>query len=125
MSKPKLQDQTLFCSRCGISFVWSVQEQDADGAAEGNTTPRFCPGCRYLLPGENRERGLVKWYNVRKRYGFITRAEGADLFVHGSALSKASRLHPGDLVEFDVEADPRGPTARSVKILVQADKSVT
>lgn len=112
-------DRTLDCARCGIAFLWTVEEQarvsgesDADGGA-----PVHCPGCRRLLPGEGRERGLVKWFNRRKRFGFIHRQSGDDVFVHGSRIDGARSLQPGALVEFAVVAGGRGPEARAVQRL--------
>ncbi len=112
-TKKSPTDETLYCERCGISFLWSSEEQvthpDAElanelAAVQANVSPRppLCPGCRKLLPQASRERGLVKWFNHRKRYGFLTRTGQPDLFVHRSEISPGARLHPGDLVEFTV-----------------------
>jgi len=124
MSKHQASDQTLYCERCGISFLWSSEEQLV--AAEGGrvTRPQHCPGCRELLPASDRERGLVKWFNHRKRYGFLTRAEMPDLFVHRSALSDTIRLRPGDLVEFSVTDGERGPAASEVILLIRNEPAV-
>ncbi len=115
-------DRIRYCERCGISFLWSSEEQVAqDDAAP--TPPARCPGCRVLLPPPGRERGLVKWYNVRKRFGFIVRKEQPELFVHGSEVS-GGRLHPGDLVEFAVGENERGLAAKAVTVLAHTDPPV-
>lgn len=118
----KLKDDTLYCARCGISFLWTVEEQRhiADPDAQA-IKPTMCPGCRNLLPAQGRERGLVKWYNARKRYGFIARAQEEDLFAHGSAVQGRGRLHPGDLVEFRLGTTTRGPAALDIQVLQAAD----
>ncbi len=114
--RPK--DGVLYCERCGISFLWTIEEQH-QAAASGSSAraATHCPGCRHLLPTADRERGLVKWYNQRKRYGFIARAEGNDLFAHGSEVQERKRLHPGDLVEFSVGHTDRGPAAQEIQLL--------
>jgi len=115
VSKERAQDEIRYCDRCGVAFLWSAEEQRADQPA-----PLHCPACRRLLPPAGRERGLVKWYNVRKRYGFIVRRDHPEIFAHGGDLLDDNRLHPGDLVEFDVEEGERGPAAKAIRIIGRA-----
>jgi len=63
-----------------------------------------------------RERGQVKWFNGSKGYGFITREQGSDVFVHFSAIQGSGfrNLDEGETVEFDVEQSPKGPQATNV-----------
>ncbi len=63
--------------------------------------------------------GTVKWFNPEKGYGFITRDNGEDLFVHFSAIKKDGYkvLEDGQRVEFDIENGQRGPQAVNVKIV--------
>jgi len=63
-----------------------------------------------------RERGHVKWFNATKGYGFISRAEGGDVFVHFSAIQGTGyrTLDEGEEVEFEVEQTPKGPQAVNV-----------
>ncbi|MBN1483650.1 MAG: cold shock domain-containing protein [Chloroflexia bacterium] len=64
-----------------------------------------------------RERGVVKWFNATKGYGFISRDEGKDVFVHYSAIQGGTgfrTLEEGEMVEFEVEENPKGPQARNV-----------
>lgn len=66
-----------------------------------------------------RSTGKVKWYDETKGYGFIIRDGGAgDVFVHRSALAGSGRVHlvAGELVEFDVAQDPKGPQAKNVTV---------
>ncbi|MBE7550364.1 MAG: cold-shock protein [Anaerolineae bacterium] len=60
--------------------------------------------------------GTVKWFNTTKGYGFITREEGPDVFVHYSAIKSDGfrNLAEGDRVEFSVEQGPKGPQASNV-----------
>jgi cold shock protein len=112
-----MQDEILYCGRCGISFLWAQEEQRS--AADGGA-PHYCSACRLLLPPAGRERGLVKWYNSRKQYGFLVRAGQPDIYVHRSGVLEARQLRPGDLVEFAVDETSRGPSAIEVTVVVPA-----
>ncbi|MDI9549019.1 MAG: cold shock domain-containing protein [Chloroflexota bacterium] len=120
MRHERLRDRILYCDTCGISFLWSAEEQRAAGAGPASPRPQRCAACRRLAPAPGRERGLVKWFHRRKSYGFLVRTGSPDLFVHGSALPSGVRLYPGDLVEFHVETGERGPLAAGVTVLLPA-----
>ncbi|MBQ7174793.1 MAG: cold shock domain-containing protein [Lachnospiraceae bacterium] len=57
-------------------------------------------------------KGTVKWFNNQKGYGFISTAEGNDVFVHYSALNMEGfrTLDDGQEVEFDVVVGENGKT---------------
>ncbi|HEY3701688.1 MAG TPA: cold-shock protein [Acidimicrobiales bacterium] len=61
--------------------------------------------------------GTVKWFNAEKGYGFISQAEGADVFVHFSAIQMNGyrALEEGQQVEFEVNEGPKGLQAASVR----------
>lgn len=64
-----------------------------------------------------RTRGVVKWFNDQKGFGFITpETGGKDCFVHHSAIQAAGfkTLNEGDSVEFDVVKAEKGPQAENV-----------
>ncbi len=65
------------------------------------------------------ERGTVKWFNGAKGYGFISRQQGEDVFVHFRAIKGEGykSLNEGDKVEFDVEEGPKGLQAANVSLL--------
>ena len=62
------------------------------------------------------EQGTVKWFNNAKGYGFISRENGADVFVHHTAiLADGFRsLNEGDRVSFEVVEGPKGLQAKNV-----------
>jgi cold shock protein len=60
--------------------------------------------------------GIVKWFNDRKGYGFISQEDGNDVFVHFSSIEATGykTLSEGDTVNFEIEESDRGPEAKSV-----------
>jgi len=65
------------------------------------------------------ETGTVKWFNDAKGYGFISRQNGEDVFVHFSAIQSGGfrSLQEGQQVQFDVVKGPKGWQAENVKAL--------
>ena len=67
-----------------------------------------------------RVQGVVKWFNAGKGYGFISREDGEDVFVHYSALQQSEgyrTLDEGQRVEFTIERGPKGLQASNVVAL--------
>lgn len=62
------------------------------------------------------ETGIVKWFNGAKGYGFITREQGDDVFVHYKAIKGEGfkSLDEGDQVQFEVQKGPKGLQATNV-----------
>jgi cold shock protein len=70
--------------------------------------------------GENgRETGVVKWFNDKKGYGFISRDSGDDVFVHHSSIVAEGfrSLAEGDRVEFAITQENKGQAAMDVRKL--------
>ena len=63
-----------------------------------------------------REKGIVKWFNAAKGYGFIQRSNGDDVFVHFTAIQMNGyrTLDEGTEVEFEVKRGPKGLQAENV-----------
>ena len=62
-------------------------------------------------------KGNVKWFNDAKGYGFISRQDGPDVFVHHTAIigDGYRTLSEGQEVEFDILEGPKGLQAANVK----------
>jgi CspA family cold shock protein len=67
--------------------------------------------------GTTMEQGTVKWFNDAKGYGFISRQNGEDVFVHFSAIQAGGfrSLQEGQAVQFDVTKGPKGWQAENVQ----------
>ena len=63
------------------------------------------------------EKGTVKWFNDAKGFGFITRENGPDVFVHHTAIQSDGfrSLAEGETVEFEVIQGPKGLQAANVR----------
>jgi CspA family cold shock protein len=64
-------------------------------------------------------RGRVKWFSEKRGYGFISREDGDDIFVHYSAIKKEGfrTLREGDEVEFEVSQGDKGLQATDVTVV--------
>ena len=67
-------------------------------------------------------KGVIKWFNNAKGYGFIGRDDAPDLFVHYSSIQidGYKSLKEGDEVEFDIIQGSKGPQADQVVRLKDA-----
>ena len=72
----------------------------------------------------DKERGSVKWFSSSKGYGFITREQGEDVFVHYRSISgKGHRsLYEGQVVEFSVSLGDKGLQADDVVVIEDVKK---
>ncbi len=61
-------------------------------------------------------KGTVKWFNERKGFGFLSREDGSDVFVHHTSIQAEGfkTLREGQEVEFEVQDGPKGPQAVNV-----------
>lgn len=64
----------------------------------------------------SREQGQVKWFNISKGYGFVTRESGEEIFVHFRSIRGKGRrgLRDGQQIEFTVAQGEKGPQAEDV-----------
>jgi CspA family cold shock protein len=63
-----------------------------------------------------RVKGTVKWFSDAKGYGFISQADGPDVFVHHSNIAGEGyrTLEEGQEVEFEIVEGTKGPQAQDV-----------
>ncbi len=62
-------------------------------------------------------KGTVKWFNEKKGFGFISREDGDDVFVHHTSIQSSGfkNLTEGQSVEFEVQEGPKGLQAVNVR----------
>jgi len=70
-------------------------------------------------PAGPREEGQVKWFNVSKGFGFITKDNGEEIFVHFRSIRGEGRrsLQNGQRVSFVETESDKGPQAEDVEAL--------
>ena len=80
------------------------------GAGSGKRPAKATKGSR------NTEEGTVKWFNVKKGFGFITRDSGGDVFVHFRTIQGEGRraLRQGQRVRYQVVQAEKGLQANDV-----------
>ncbi len=78
-----------------------------------------------FMAKKNLMKGTVKWFDVRKGYGFISDEDGVDCFVHFSSINMEGfkRLKAGQTVSFVQDEDEQGRTvAKEVTIIVEGEE---
>lgn len=104
-------------------LVASAGSRTAPAAAtrtEPRSVARPQPDQPRTVPHEGEaEEGVVKWFNVKKGFGFITRDSGDDIFVHFRAIEGQGRrvLRQGQRVSYIVMEADKGLQADQVEIL--------
>ena len=71
------------------------------------------------VPTGPREEGTVKWFNSTKGFGFITREDGDDVFVHYRSIRGRNRylLSEGATVNYVLGRSGKGPQAEDVDLV--------
>jgi CspA family cold shock protein len=117
------RDTWATCERCGRQFIFTVEEQRRLDKMGFEVEPTLCPDCREEKMLESgKQQGIVKWYEPRKRYGFITMQSGDDIFFHRNAITEGDEedFTEGARVTFEVTESEKGPEAASVALVESA-----
>jgi CspA family cold shock protein len=85
----------------------------------GVRTPAYDEAQQRRQQEKRMTQGTVKWFNAEKGFGFITVADGQDVFVHYSNIDMTGFrvLEEGQTVEFTVGAGQKGPQAEAVRVV--------
>lgn len=100
----------------GINVTANSSANSSANNTDNSSTNRAAKPARGKSKG--REVGSVKWFSGSKGFGFITRENGEEIFVHFRSMQKNSkRLSPGLNVEFAVVNGEKGPEASDVVVV--------
>jgi CspA family cold shock protein len=114
------RDQSVICKTCGKHFIYRIEEQRQQ-ASMGieQTTPELCPDCRLQVDDTPGLRpGVIKWYRDDKHFGFLTQADGSEIFFHRSDFegNAAEILHENVPVWYEVTKTERGLQAVNIHL---------
>jgi CspA family cold shock protein len=113
------RDTWATCEECGKQFIFTVEEQRRLDGLGFEVKPTSCAGCEVESETESGEQlGAIKWYEPRKRYGFITRPSGDDIFFHRNAIIEGEEedFIEGAKVTFQITESDKGPEAADVAL---------
>jgi cold shock CspA family protein len=112
--------RTAICQNCGSGFVLTRTYQDLIRRRGGRIiVPVLCPTC-FLTEGPlPKQRGKIKWFDIRKHYGFIAAERGDEAFFHQTQLVADSSVvpHEGQVVRFHLRYSVKGPEALNVELV--------
>ncbi|MBA6412593.1 cold shock domain-containing protein [Parahaliea sp. F7430] len=117
-----IPDLTLIASFCvaTLATAWlvSIPTAKSSTAVQGERQDSKRSSTT-ALSSANREDGTVKWFNVSKGFGFITKDDGEEIFVHFRSIRGEGRrsLRDGQRVTFEVADSEKGPQAEDVEAL--------
>jgi CspA family cold shock protein len=88
-------------------------------ALHANTSTLRSCGKSTLRGATQMEQGTVKWFNDAKGFGFLSRENGEDVFVHHTAIQSNGfrSLQEGQRVQFNVTKGPKGWQAENVQVV--------
>ncbi|MCA9924386.1 MAG: cold shock domain-containing protein [Anaerolineales bacterium] len=95
------------------------QDNELDSPASGQDEPASEieePLTIQIDPQTGKYIGRMKWYNLKKGYGFIIRGAGEEIFFHKSGtVGEPTELKEGQWILYDVEETHKGPEATEVE----------
>ncbi|MEH6446180.1 MAG: cold shock domain-containing protein [Oceanospirillaceae bacterium] len=106
---------TIAC--CALSAFGTKADTDLSSSAERENGAEYDDEDEF--EDDDREHGTVKWFNVSKGFGFITRENGDDVFVHFRNIRGRGHrsLSEGQQVKFHTRDSDKGLQAEDVSIL--------
>lgn len=114
------RDRVEICEKCGNAFIYRIEEQrQQENMGFNQSPPELCPECRALgdvTPGLRP--GVIKWYRDDKHFGFLTQADGTEVFFHRSAVdgNAADILHEDVAVWYELTKTERGLQAINIHL---------
>ncbi|RDE19920.1 cold shock domain-containing protein [Motiliproteus coralliicola] len=112
---------TVFVLTLIASLMTAASASGTSGSAQSSSS-RVNGGAEVISASEandDREGGVVKWFNVTKGFGFITRDQGDDVFVHFRSIRGTGHrsLSEGQRVKFEVVQSDKGLQAEDVSVI--------
>jgi CspA family cold shock protein len=110
----------VVCERCGSSFILSANYRDWLARRGVKVIrPMLCPTCFMKVGPLPKQRGVVKWFNPSKHYGFISVEEGEDVYFHQRQVveSDDKETYEGQTAQFHMRYAEKGPQALNVELL--------
>lgn len=94
-----------------------AKEERLSGSSSAEAREKIVePASIQIDPFTGKYVGRVKWYNVRKKYGFIMRGGGEEIFFHRSSSEhEFEALTEGQWILYDVEETHKGPEATDLE----------
>jgi len=108
------------CERCGCGFTLSPTYRDWLARRGVKVVrPLLCPTCFTKAGPLPKQHGVVKWFNPRKRYGFISVEEGEDVFFHQRQIvvCPEGEKREGLVARFHLHQAEKGPEALNVELV--------
>lgn len=113
------QIEVIVCQRCGRGFILTSTYCDMrERRGAGVVVPVLCPTCFLKKGALPKQCGKVKWFDPRKRYGFIITERNEEIFFHQRQIleSNGSELYEGQAVRFHIRDTAKGPEALNVEL---------
>jgi CspA family cold shock protein len=114
------EHQTVVCQRCGCGFVLTRTYRDfLVRRGVKVAMPVQCMTCFLKAGPLPKQRGAVKWFSPRRRYGFITTGEGEEVFFHQNELLGGNGNVPqeGQIAQFHLRYSVKGVEAVNVELV--------
>lgn len=111
---------TAVCQQCGRGFIFTDSYREL--LVQKNVrvkVPVSCVTCFRKRGPVPKEEGTIKWFSVRKNYGFIVTKEGTDVFLHRNQILNDTDVlpHKGQKIRFHHHHAPKGPEALNAELV--------